>query len=109
MLAMTAVQPGAGLWLGVALALGLGITIASYPTLAQTLAVESVEPAQSGAAMGYSLVGTSIGGVVGPPVFGAVVDYTGDLADGWITTAILVALGAVMVALTVRERRRESR
>jgi predicted MFS family arabinose efflux permease len=109
MLAMAAVEPGPGLWLGVALALGLGITIASYPTLAQTLAVESVEPAQSGAAMGYSLVGTSIGGVVGPPIFGAVVDYTGDLADGWITSAVLVALGALMVALTVRERRRESR
>jgi predicted MFS family arabinose efflux permease len=51
----------------------------------------------------------SIGGVVGPPIFGAVVDYTGDLADGWITSAVLVALGALMVALTVRERRRESR
>ena len=33
--------------------------------------------------------GTSIGGVVGPPIFGAVVDYTGDFADGWITTAVL--------------------
>jgi predicted MFS family arabinose efflux permease len=109
MLAMTAVEPGGGMWLAVVLAFGLGITIASYPTLAQTLAVESVEPAQSGAAMGYSLMGTSIGGVIGPPIFGAVVDYTGDLADGWITTAIFVALGVAMVALMVRERRRASR
>ena len=106
MLAMTAVQPGIGLWLGVVLAFGLGVTIASYPTLAQTLAVESVEPGQSGAAMGYSLLGTSIGGVIGPPVFGAVVDYTGDLADGWITTAIFVALACALVAVTVRERLR---
>ena len=96
---MTAVAPGFGMWLGAALAFGLGITIASYPTLAQTLAVESVEPGQSGAAMGYSLMGTSIGGVVGPPIFGAV-------ADGWITTAIFVAVGTAMVAMTVRERRR---
>lgn len=109
MLAMAAVQPGIGLWLGVVLAFGLGITIASYPTLAQTLAVESVEPGQSGAALGYSLMGTSIGGVVGPPIFGAVVDYTGDFADGWITTAIFVALGTLMVALMVRERQRVSR
>lgn len=104
MVAMAAVEPGPGVWLGVVLAFGLGITIASYPTLAQTLAVESVEPGQAGAAMGYSLMGTSIGGVVGPPIFGAVVDYTGDLADGWITTAIFVALGTLMVAMTVRER-----
>ena len=104
MVAMAAVEPGPGVWLGVVLAFGLGITIASYPTLAQTLAVESVEPGQAGAAMGYSLMGTSIGGVVGPPIFGAVVDYTGDLADGWITTAIFVLLGTLMVAMTVRER-----
>ena len=108
MLAMTAVEPGLGLWLGVALAFGLGMTIASYPTLAQTLAVESVEPGQAGAAMGYSLMGTSIGGVIGPPIFGAIVDYSGDLADGWITTAIFVAVGTAMVAMRVRERRRES-
>jgi MFS transporter, ACS family, hexuronate transporter len=109
MLAMTAVEPGFGVWLGVALAFGLGVTIASYPTLAQTLAVESVDASQSGAALGYSLMGTSIGGVVGPPIFGAVVDYTGDLADGWITTAIFVALGTALVAMSVRERLRDSR
>lgn len=108
MVCMTAVSDGSGLWLGVVLAFGLGITIASYPTLAQTLAVESVQPGQSGAAMGYSLMGTSIGGVVGPPIFGAVVDHTGDLADGWITTAIFVAVGAAMVAMMVREGRRSS-
>jgi len=105
MLAMALVSPGWGIWLGMLLAVGLGLTIASYPTLAQTLAVESVEPNQAGAAMGYSLTGTSLGGVVGPPIFGAVVDYTGDLADGWITTAIFVALGVALVALKVRERR----
>lgn len=109
MLAMAVVEPGWGLWLGGVLAFGLGITIASYPTLAQTLAVESVQPGQAGAALGYSLVGTSIGGVVGPPIFGAVVDYTGDLADGWITTAIFVALGAALVGIKVRERRRDMR
>ncbi len=71
--------------------------------------MESVQPGQAGAALGYSLVGTSIGGVVGPPIFGAVVDYTGNLADGWITTAIFVALGAVLVGVKVRERRRDMR
>ncbi|GMQ75475.1 MAG: MFS transporter [Gammaproteobacteria bacterium] len=106
MLAMAAVEPGFGVLLGVVLAFGLGMTIASYATLAQTLAVESVELGQSGAALGYSLMGTSIGGVVGPPIFGAIVDYTGDFADGWITTAIFVALGTVMVAVAVRERHR---
>ena len=109
MLAMALVTPGWGLWLGTVLAFGLGITIASYPTLAQTLAVESVGPSESGAAIGYSLVGTSIGGVVGPPIFGAIVDYTGDLADGWITTAVFVALGAALVTFKVRERRRDMR
>jgi MFS family permease len=51
-------------------------------------------------------MGTSIGGVIGPPIFGAVVDYTGHLADGWITTAIFVAVGSALVAIMVREGRR---
>ena len=105
MLAMTAVTPGHGVWLGTLLAIGLGITIASYPTLAQTLAVESVKPEQSGAAIGYSLVGTSAGGVIGPPIFGAIVDATGNLANGWIITAMFVLLGSVLVAISVRETR----
>ncbi len=106
MLLMPLAQFDHGLWLGAALAIGLGATIGSYPTLAHTFAAESVEPDQSGAAVGYSLTGMYVGGIVGPPIFGAVVDHTGDLSNGWIATAILIAFGAIVLGMKAREQRR---
>ena len=94
--------------LGVILALLLGLTVASYASIAQTLAVESVPVHQAGSAMGYSLTGTSLGGVIGPAIFGAVVDMTGDFADGWLLTGVLMGAGTLLVAIWFRERRSDS-
>ncbi|MFQ5546295.1 MAG: MFS transporter, partial [Acidiferrobacterales bacterium] len=85
--AMAAVAPGWGVFLGAVLALLLGLTIASFASLTQTLAVETVESRLAGSAMGYQLMGTSLGGMLGPPLFGAAVDLTGKFANGWLLTA----------------------
>jgi predicted MFS family arabinose efflux permease len=106
--AMALVGPQYGVALGVTLALLLGLTVASYASIAQTLAVESVPVHQAGSAMGYSLTGTSLGGVIGPAIFGAVVDMTGDFADGWLLTGILMGAGTLLVAIWFRERRGDS-
>ena len=106
--AMALVGPQYGVALGVILALLLGLTVASYASIAQTLAVESVPVHQAGSAMGYSLTGTSLGGVIGPAIFGAVVDMTGDFADGWLLTGTLMGAGTLLVAIWFRERRRDS-
>jgi len=105
--AMTLIGPAYGVALGMLLALLLGITVASYASIAHTLAVESVPRHQAGTAMGYSLTGTSLGGVIGPALFGAVVDLTGDYADGWLLTAALMGIGTLLVAFWFRERRVE--
>ncbi len=97
-----------GLWgvaVGIALALALGLTIASFASLMQTLAVEAVAPRLAGSAMGYSLVGTALGGMVGPPLFGALVDLTGNFANGWLLTAGLVLVGTFLLGFWFRERR----
>ncbi len=105
--AMALVGPGYGVVLGILLALLLGLTVASYASIAQTLAVESVPAYQSGSAMGISLTGTSLGGVIGPAVFGAVVDYTGSFAAGWLLTGVLMGLGTMLVAFWFKEKRAE--
>lgn len=105
--AMALIGPGYGILLGIVLALLLGLTVASYASIAQTLAVESVPAEQSGSAMGYSLTGTSLGGVAGPAVFGAVVDHTGDFADGWLLTAALMGAGTLLIAFWFKEGRGE--
>ncbi len=105
--AMALIGPAYGVVLGMVLALLLGLTVASYASIAHTLAVESVPPHQAGSAMGYSLTGTSLGGVIGPALFGAVVDLTGDFADGWLLTGALMGIGTLLVAVWFKERRVE--
>ena len=105
--AMAFVSPGKGVYLGFGLALLLGLTIASFAPLVQTLSVEMTEPRLAGSSMGYNMFATHIGGMTGPPLFGAIVDYTGAFASGWIMTAAIVAVGTLMLAFGFKERPRE--
>jgi MFS family permease len=102
--AMAVVAPGWGVTVGITLALLLGLTIASFASLTQTLAVEVVEPRLAGSAMGYTLMGTALGGVIGPPLFGVAVDLTGKFASGWLLTALLVLGGTALFAFRFKER-----
>ncbi|MDA0306644.1 MAG: MFS transporter [Proteobacteria bacterium] len=103
--AMVIVGTGPGIYLGLGLALVLGLTIASFAPLVQTLSVETTEPRLAGSAMGYSMFATHIGGMIGPPVFGAIVDATGTYASGWLLTAAVVGVGTMMLAFGFKERR----
>ena len=101
---MILVGPGWGIALGIGLSAALGATIASYAPLMQTMATEAVQPRLTGSAVGYNMVGTSMGSIVGPPVFGAIVDLTGAFESGWLLCAGLVTLGVIIMATGFRER-----
>ena len=101
---MAAIEPRAGMVLAVALSGLLGLTIASYAPLMQTMAVEAVPPRLAGSATGYTLVGTYVGSISGPPLFGWVVDITGLFDSGWYLCAVLVAIGVAMLVFGFRER-----
>jgi predicted MFS family arabinose efflux permease len=103
---MVFVGPGSGVILGLGLALLLGVTIASFAPLAQTLSVEATEPRLAGSAMGYNMMGTHLGGMAGPPIFGAIVDATGGYGAGWMVSAAVVLAGTLMLGLWFRERDR---
>ncbi len=102
--AMALVGPGWGVYLGLGLSLLLGLTLASSAPLVQTLAVEATEPRLAASSMGYNLVGVQIGGMIGPPVFGAMVDMTGGYGGGWLVSAGLVMVGVVIFAAWFKER-----
>lgn len=101
---MAAIEPRAGMAIAIALSVLLGLTIASYAPLMQTMAVEGVQPRLVGSATGYNLVGTYIGSIAGPPLFGWVVDITGQFDSGWYMCAALVGVGVLMLAFGFRER-----
>jgi MFS family permease len=83
---------------------GAAMAIASYAPLMQTMAVECVEPRLVGSATGYNLVGTYVGSIGGPPLFGWIVDITGQFVSGWYLCAGLVALGVIILVTGFRER-----
>jgi predicted MFS family arabinose efflux permease len=94
-----------GAMIGIGVAVLLGFTIASYASLMQTMAVEAVRPEHSGSSIGYISIGTASGAMVGPPLFGAVVDATGQFSYGWLLTAAIVAGGVLLFSLGFREKR----
>lgn len=100
---MTGVGPGWGLWYGIGLVGLLGITIASFAPVAQAISAELVEPELAGSAMGYNMTGVHIGGMIGPPLFGACVDWSGGYAAGWLVTAAVVAVGTGLLIFRFRE------
>lgn len=86
---------------------GLGITIASYAGLMQTMSVEAVPARLTGSAVGYNGISTHIGAIIGPPVFGAIVDATGSYTGGWWVTAAVVLIGVCFVGFGFREGRQK--
>ena len=102
--AMAAVGSVWGMVAGIAIAVLLGLTMVSYASLMQAMAVESVPPEHAGSCIGYLTIGTASGSMIGPPLFGAVIDATGSFADGWLLTAAIVAGGVALFAYGFRER-----
>ena len=93
-----------GVVISVVVAVLLGLTIASYASLMQTMAVEAAPAEHSGSSIGYISIGTATGAMVGPPLFGAVIDATGRFSDGWLMTGAVVACGVIVFMIGFRER-----
>jgi len=88
----------------VGLAMLLGATLGAYAGLTQTAAVENVEPPLAGAAIGYNMLFTTLGLILGPPLFGVTVETSG-YTPGWIGVAGIAALGAVTFHIALQRRR----
>ncbi len=87
------------------LALFMGGTIAAYAALILAATAESVQPEYAGSAIGYNSLSWALGGTVGPPIFGWVLDATGSYGPSWIAMAVIASLGITFFALRFDESR----
>lgn len=82
----------------------MGGTIASYAALILSMTAENAPPSLVGSAIGYNAVAWSIGGVVGPPMFGQILDWSqNDYGMAWVAVGIVMLLGAAVMATNFRE------
>ena len=73
----------------------IGFTLGGYAGLIQAAAVEAVEPHRAGAAIGYNMLLTSFGTMLGPAAFGIAVEAFGYTA-AWSAMAALLLVGAAL-------------
>jgi predicted MFS family arabinose efflux permease len=73
----------------------VGFTLGGYAGMMQTAAVEAVEATSAGAAIGYNMLGTTLGNVLGPAAFGIALSSLGYTAT-WSATAALLLVGAAL-------------
>ncbi len=103
---MATIGPGWGLYYAMALVLLLGATVASFAPVSQAIAVEMVEPRLAGSVIGYNMVGVHIGGMVGPLIFGWLVDNGGGYDVAWLAMAGIFGLGVALLVFKFREGER---
>jgi predicted MFS family arabinose efflux permease len=104
-LAIAFTGPGTpGLWL-VPLALVFGFVGIGWNGVQHTLMAELAGPRSAGTAVGMGLAISSLGVTLGPPVFGACVEWAGGYRGPWIGLAGVMAGGLLLLSL-VRERSR---
>ena len=96
-------QPG---WTALAIvgAVLLGLTIGSYAAIVQTMVVEAVAPDQAGTASGYYLFVISLGNMLGPLLFGVLVDLAG-YNFGWAFLAIMGSLATAVLIVGFSDQR----
>lgn len=89
----------------IALAAVLGLSVAGYVALIQTVVVEMADPEFTATSVAYNRLFVSLGASVGPPLFGLAVDQSGGYVAGWLTTAAFVVCVLVLFGVVFRERR----
>jgi sugar phosphate permease len=92
-----AISPGTPSWAIAIIFAVFGFSAIGWGGQNLILVSESVKKDFAGLAMGYSLMILLIGNIIGPPIFGYIVDITGSYSPAWwFLTACSVAAIAIM-------------
>ena len=90
---IAALPVGAPAFLAVPLACLLGLSAFAWTGILGTLVIESIGRHSAATAIALVFAIGSPGALLGPPLFGLIVDQTGSYRLAWLATAIPVAVG----------------
>lgn len=91
----------------VLIVVSIGFSLSGFNGVWMNLAVESVEPEQSGTSSGFSVMFASVGVMIIPPLFGFFVDQSGYVAaGGFIIFSLILCLVILVLANFVTNEKR---
>ena len=100
---LVALANNASFWMLVPIVIVFGFAIAGFNGIWMNLATEIVPREQSGISTGVSLTFGSTGVIIIPPLFGFMVDQTGNFAAGWFfLSGVMVFVFIVLSFLTIK-------
>ncbi|WP_170006530.1 MFS transporter [Bacillus fonticola] len=84
----------------------LGFSVSGFNGMWMNAASESVPKAQAGLASGYSLTLASWGVIIGPPLFGWVIDVSGSFRLAWFGLALVCTIVFILLVFLIRHVKR---
>ncbi len=106
LVAMGFLPAGVPFWAVTLLAAALGVLTLGWNAVYTIFMPELAGKELAGSAVGLGFTLLQIGSVVGSPVFGYIVDVTGDYRWGWWALALSVAVGTALLPLVKEARHR---
>jgi len=104
-LAFAFLVPGTPRWILIALCLVFGVTAIGWGGISLTLVSEFAGKEAVGMVSSMSVAIVMLGNIIGPPLFGYIVDSTGSYRIAWQLLAVMGFIGMCLVFF-VRENRR---
>lgn len=92
-------------WVLLALVLALGGLAIGWDGVHFALVGELAPPGRTGLVLGVGHVGSTAGAVVGPPLFGAVLAWSGSFGPAWLLAAGLALANAAVLSLLPESHR----
>lgn len=99
---------GTPFWVLVPITVVFGFCISGYNGIWMNAATELVPIEKAGIASGFSLMLGSWGVIIGPPLFGYIVDVTGTFTLGWLFMACILVVVIVLLLAAMRIVKKES-
>ena len=97
---------GSPSWLIIPLCLFLGFVAIGWGGLFLTLVGELAGKEHTGMVVGITGPVSLMGNIVGPPLFGHIIDITGSYQIAWQFLAIMAAIAAILLIFVREEKRR---
>ncbi|MDX2008365.1 MAG: MFS transporter [Meiothermus sp.] len=92
------------LWVKAVVVAVYGATALGWQGLHFSLLTELSPPGWEGRVVGFGLTFTSIGIASAPPLFGLLVDWSGNYALGWIAQAGVFGIGALLLSSVIEKK-----